>query len=101
MGRSCDHGVHADLAERLNRRQDVIVTHTVLDVHQHRYLDVVEVPTQRVAVTAKYVQLVGDSGRVTEDVARVGVLGHEAQCLLLPTATDEDSRARGTDGLWG
>ena len=66
-----------------------------------RYGDlyVVEVATQRVAVTAKYVQLVGDSGRVAEDVARIGVLGHESKRLLLAAATDEDSRSRRTDGL--
>ncbi len=60
-----------------------------------RLLDGVVVAALGVAVRAQHVKLVADGlRRHAEQVARVGVLRDQAQRLLLPSAADEDRRAR-------
>ena len=49
----------------------------------------------RLAVAAQHVELVGDLPGVDgEQVAGVGVPGHQAQRLALAAAADQDRRAR-------
>src|ERR1035441_507174 len=55
--------------------------------------DLVVVAALGVAVRAQYVQLAGQVG-AGEQVAGVGVPGHETERLLLPAAADHDRRMR-------
>src|SRR6185369_5745898 len=64
-----------------------------VDRLKRRSLDLVGVPADRSAVLPEHLVLVMDRGRATEDVAGVGVLGHEAERLPLAAAADHD---RGT-----
>ena len=53
------------------------------------------VAADRLAVAAQDVDLVGHRGRVADDVAHVGVAGHEPQRPLLAAAADQDGRPAG------
>ena len=60
------------------------------EVLEGRALDLVGVAADRRAVLGQDRVLAGDALGRAEDVAGVGVLGHEAQGLLLAAAADHD-----------
>ena len=72
-----------------------------LELHglERRALDLRRVAADRLAVLAQDLVLVVDPDRVAEHVARVGVLGHEAERLPLAAAADHDRRVGPRDRL--
>ena len=67
---------------------------------QHRPLDLLVGAAEALAVLAQHRELgAHELGRAAEDVAGVGVLGHQPQRLSLPAAADQDRDARPADRL--
>src|SRR5262245_39458462 len=68
-----------------------------VDALECRALDLVGVAADRGAVLAQHLVFVVDRRRAAEDVARVAVLGHEAERFPLPAAADHDGWPRPRD----
>ena len=67
---------------------------------KRRLLDGVVITAQALAVVAEDVELVLEGGVIAgEQVARIRVLGHHAQRLLLAATPNQDGRVRPLDGL--
>ena len=60
------------------------------EVLERRVLDLVRVAPDRGAMLGQDRVLAGDALGRAEDIAGIGVLGHEAQGLLLSAAADHD-----------
>ena len=70
------------------------------DLRQERPLDAVVVTADRFAVASQHAELVAQLvGVGAEDVAGVGVLGHQLERASLAAATDEDGRVRSRERL--
>src|SRR6516162_3406978 len=88
------------VVELLDRALDVLAVLAQVEAGLRGLLDLVVVPADSGAVLAEHLQLVRRLiGVVEGDIARVGVLGDQAQRLLLTAAADEDRRARAGERL--
>src|SRR5471030_3134305 len=75
----------------LDRLLDPLTVLPQVEPRLNRLFDLGVVPTLPAAVFPKNVELVGQL-RAVEDVARIGIAGHQTQRLALPRTTDQDRR---------
>src|SRR5262249_15989881 len=94
-----DERRYPEVRERLRSADDVPGRRARAVVGAHGDLDLGHGAPERVAVRAEHVDLVRDLVGVAEEVARVGVLGDQAERLPLTTAPDHDPGTRGAHRL--
>src|SRR5271166_1041820 len=101
VGHRADRGAEAHLGEAAEPVDDLgrlLALRAHVEDEVAGLGDLVVVASLGVAVGAQHVQLASQV-RAGEQVTGVGVLGHEAQRLLLPAAADHDRRMRPGQGL--
>src|ERR1035437_7045500 len=81
-----------------DRLLDPITVRAQVKPRLNGLFDLAVVPTLPVTVLPKHIQLVGEL-RAVEDVAGVGISGHQPQRLTLPCTADQDRRIRAAPRL--